>query len=228
MANLLTTLRLALLFVFVGMSYAAAPTWQLAAAPLLAVIFILDGVDGYVARRRNEQTEFGALYDIAADRVVEYVLWIVAAHLGLAPVWAAIIFCTRGVLVDVVRTHFARRGQTPFGMMHTRLGRWLVSGRLMRVTYAALKMTAFGWIFGTRALAALDPDRWGAWAAVEWVTLSLVTAAVCLCVVRGVPVLIDAMLAVRAEHAARRIPRTVRQEKPRVAGERRARLTPDT
>lgn len=199
MANGFTTLRLGLLFVLVGLASAGSPTMQMAGAPLLAVLFILDGVDGYVARRRNEATEFGALYDIAADRLVEYALWIVACDLGFVAVWVPILFCTRGVLVDLIRTHFARHGQTPFGMMHTRLGRWLVAGRFMRIGYAAVKMFAFGWVFLILPIPELYPSLWRQWASPALVVLNvLVASAVVLCVARGVPVIVDAVLALRA------------------------------
>jgi len=37
----------------------------------IAVIFILDAVDGIVARRRDETSQTGAFLDTTADRVVE-------------------------------------------------------------------------------------------------------------------------------------------------------------
>ena len=51
----------------------------------------LDGVDGYVARKRNETSVFGSIFDIAIDRVVENVLWVVLADLGLAEEQVAFI-----------------------------------------------------------------------------------------------------------------------------------------
>src|SRR3546814_3442538 len=59
----------------VAMAYWAPPRWQLLDPPLLLLIISLDGLDGWVARRRGETSVFGAVFDIAADRVVEAVLW---------------------------------------------------------------------------------------------------------------------------------------------------------
>lgn len=42
----------------------------------IALIFILDAVDGYVARRSHTTSVFGAVFDIAADRIIENVFWI--------------------------------------------------------------------------------------------------------------------------------------------------------
>ena len=85
MANLITLLRFLLLFLLVAMAYWASPHLQMINAPLLVLIIALDGLDGWVARRRGETSVFGSIFDIAVDRVVENVLWIVLGDLGLDP-----------------------------------------------------------------------------------------------------------------------------------------------
>lgn len=192
MANHITTLRLALLFIAVLVAYFAPPLWQLANVPLLIVIFVLDAVDGWVARVRHEESLFGAIYDIAADRVVENVLWIVCAHLQLVPVWVALVFITRGILVDAVRSVGASQGKTPFSLTITRLGHELVGGRTMRIVYAAIKATAFAWLFLLQPLPALYPDEWAQWGSqLQRVTDVLIYLAVFLCLARGLPVLLE-------------------------------------
>lgn len=191
MANLTTTLRLVLLFVLVGMIYAAGPMWQLLDMPLVALIFILDGVDGYVARKRGEATAFGAVYDIAADRVIENVLWIVLSDLGFVPVWVPIVFITRSFLVDVTRSKAAKGGRTPFEMLRSPVGRFLVAGRTVRLAYGFSKALAFGWILLIQPLAALEAHPWIASEGCNVVTRVLVYSAVSLCLVRGVPVIIE-------------------------------------
>ena len=87
MANLITLGRFILLIVLVILAYAPNPKLQLINCPLLVIVFILDGVDGYVARKRKEESLFGAIFDIAIDRVVENVLWVVLVDLRIIPVW---------------------------------------------------------------------------------------------------------------------------------------------
>jgi CDP-diacylglycerol---glycerol-3-phosphate 3-phosphatidyltransferase len=65
---------------------------------------------------------FGSIYDIAANRVVENVLWVVLANLDLVPVWVALVFVTRGILVDAVRSVGASHGSSPFSLTRPRLG----------------------------------------------------------------------------------------------------------
>lgn len=195
MANLITTIRFALLFVLVASAYYAAPEWQLLNAPLLLLIIVLDGVDGYVARRRGETSAFGAIFDIAVDRVVENVLWVVLAHLDLVPIWVAIVFITRGSIVDSIRYAAISGGQSAFGMMRSRLGRFLVAGRFMRGFYGALKAVTFGWIFLIQPWPLLDPDSWAAWSApVGVVTVTLVDLTVAVCILRGVPVVAEFLM----------------------------------
>jgi CDP-diacylglycerol--glycerol-3-phosphate 3-phosphatidyltransferase len=189
MANLITCGRFALLFVLVYLAYRASPAWQLLNAPLLLFIIALDGLDGYVARRRGEASVFGAIFDIAVDRVVENVLWVVLAHLGLVPIWVAIVFITRGCIVDSIRYAALSRGETAFDMMRSRWGRILVAGRWMRGLYGTLKAVTFGWIFLIQPWPQLDPDLWAAWSGpIGSVTAALVLASVAMCLIRGVPV----------------------------------------
>lgn len=192
MANLITAGRLVLLFIVVALAYRAPAAWRLAAAPLLILTFALDGVDGWVARRRGEVSLFGAAFDIAADRIVENVLWVALADLDLVPVWIAFVFLTRSFLVDSMRAHAASRGETAFGMMRTRVGRFLVAGRFMRAFYATTKATVFCWILLLEPVSELSPGllaRWGT--ALDVVTAGLTGAALFLCLARGLPVLAE-------------------------------------
>lgn len=191
MANAITLARLALLFVLVAMAYWAPPRWQLLDPPLLLLIISLDGLDGWVARRRGEASLFGAVFDIAADRVVEVVLWLVLADLGLVPIWVAILFVTRGVLVDSIRYARIASGGGVFDMT-SRIGRFLVAGRFMRGAYGALKAVAFGWLLMLQPWPRLDPGSWAEWLPLTTpVTAALVYACVALCLARGLPVIAE-------------------------------------
>jgi CDP-diacylglycerol--glycerol-3-phosphate 3-phosphatidyltransferase len=196
MANGITSLRLVMLFVLVWSAYRAPPEWQLLNAPLLVVIFLMDALDGWVARTRREETLFGSIYDIAADRVVENVLWIALADLDLVPVWVALVFVTRGILVDAVRSVGASHGRSPFSLTRSRLGRFLIAGRFMRAAYATVKALAFAWVLLVQPWPALMPEVWVEWQTpIARVTMMLVYAAVALCLARGLPVLYEFGLA---------------------------------
>jgi CDP-diacylglycerol--glycerol-3-phosphate 3-phosphatidyltransferase len=181
-----------LLLPLVAMIYLASPSWQLATVPLLAVIIGMDGLDGYVARKRREVSVFGSIFDIAVDRVIEYMLWAVLAHVGLVPMWVALVFIIRGTLVDSIRYAAIAEGETAFGMMRSPIGRFLVASRFMRGMYGTIKATAFGWLLLIQPLPDLAPAFWGDWSGpVGMITIILVYASVVVCLVRGVPVIVE-------------------------------------
>lgn len=192
MANLLTLIRFVLLFVLVALAYEAPPVVQLADVLLLILIIALDGLDGYVARRRGETSVFGSIFDIAVDRVVENVLWIVLANLNLVPIWVAIVFVTRSLLVDSIRGHAVSEGSTPFGMMRTAVGRFIVAGRFMRGLYGTVKAMAFGWLFFIQPWPEVFPALWARWSALFLgVADTLVYLSVAICIVRALPVIVE-------------------------------------
>lgn len=192
MANLITLARFLLLFLLVSLIYSASPQWQAINAPLLLVIVALDGLDGYVARLRGETSVFGSIFDIAVDRVIELILWVALGHIGLVPIWVAMVFIVRGIIVDSIRYAAIARGETAYGMMRSRWGRFLVAGKFMRGFYGTVKALAFSWVLALQPLPALAPDIWLRWSApMNAATVLLVGLSVLLCILRGLPVLVE-------------------------------------
>jgi CDP-diacylglycerol--glycerol-3-phosphate 3-phosphatidyltransferase len=157
MANLITAARVALLFITVGFIYLSLPhgsapgepLWALVAAVLTALVFIGDAIDGLVARARGEASETGAVIDIAGDRVVENVYWVVFAHIGLLSVWFPLVQLVRSFAVDAVRSLALKQGRTAFGektMMQSPLGTWLAASRFHRGLYGSAKVVTFIWL----------------------------------------------------------------------------------
>lgn len=200
MANLITLSRILLLFLLVGLVYQTGSYVQFLGLPILIAIFVTDGLDGFVARKRGESSLFGALFDIAVDRIVENVLWVVFADLALVPIWVPIVFIVRGSIVDSVRAHGASQGLTPFGMMHSAFGRFLVAGRFMRIAYAVVKAVAFGWIVLFQPVQTLFPGFWAVWGpSLEGVTHGLIYLTVAFNLARGLPVVFE--FALQEAHA---------------------------
>jgi CDP-diacylglycerol--glycerol-3-phosphate 3-phosphatidyltransferase len=195
MANLVTLLRLLLVFVISSLALYATPQWQLLNLPLVILCISLDALDGFVARIRHEVTVFGAIFDIAVDRVVEIVLWLVLAKLNLVSVWIAIIFVTRGILVDSLRNQNATAEVAPFNTMRTAIGKYLVASRFMRFFYALIKLITFAWLLFIPPFMVIWPVAWlshaGLW---SFVTDVLVYITLFLCLVRGLPVFVEVVM----------------------------------
>jgi CDP-diacylglycerol--glycerol-3-phosphate 3-phosphatidyltransferase len=199
MANTITLARLPFLVVIVTLLYLDVPQIHVVTAGLVLLLILMDTLDGMIARRRREVGMLGSKLDIAVDRIVEMVLWVVYANLGLIPVAVPIIVIIRGGLVDTVRSFSLVWGETSFGMMRTRLGQWLVGGSVMRTLYGLVKAIAFCTLalaLGLRGLWAGTSRADGA-EAVYLVAVIASWTAVAICLVRGIPVLWEARTRLR-------------------------------
>lgn len=200
MANLVTLSRLLLLLVVVVLLYQPPGPAQLVAFGLLLIIFFSDALDGHIARKRNETSLLGALFDIAGDRIVELALWIVYADLGLVPIWVPLVFVVRGVAVDAIRGSSATaEGVAPFNLSKSVAARFLVRGRFVRGLYAAVKGAAFCSLALVMSLPVTFPGFWDL-TRIFWTGLASfsVYTSVLLCILRGAPVIIEFVLAQRA------------------------------
>jgi CDP-diacylglycerol--glycerol-3-phosphate 3-phosphatidyltransferase len=193
MANLVTLSRLVLLLIVVWVFYLPPSPWEFANFFLIILIFVSDGLDGYIARKRNETSLFGALFDIGGDRIVELTLWIVTADIDLVPVWVPLVFIIRGVTVDTIRSSNAvAQGLAPFALMRSPLGKFIVAGKFMRTLYAVVKASAFAGLALQRPFPMFLPTLWGYLGAfLTWLTYFCVYASVVLCIARGLPVIAE-------------------------------------
>lgn len=199
MANLITLGRLVLLFLTLGLLYSGSAALALTALLLTIVIFAADGLDGWVARRRGSDSQFGAIFDIAGDRVVENAYWIVFANLQLVPVAFPLIVMTRGFAVDSLRSLSYGEGKTAFGsstMMRSALTRWLTGSRFMRGLYGVAKAVAFCFLCGVVAAQVAPDSLLGRVYAVDVVRVlgwTVVYGTLALTIVRGLPVIYDSI-----------------------------------
>jgi CDP-diacylglycerol--glycerol-3-phosphate 3-phosphatidyltransferase len=205
MANLITVGRLALLFGVIWLLYVGNVQVITLCMVLIIVVFASDGVDGWVARRRGSTSTFGAVFDIAGDRIVENALWVVFADLNLLPIWVPLLVMTRGFVVDGLRSVSYADGMTAFGdqnMMRSSLTQWLTAGRFMRGFFGWAKAAAFVFLAGLEGdrhrdaegtfIGALYGQDWYLW--FGW---SLVVLSIALTIIRGLPVVFDALAMLR-------------------------------
>ena len=188
MANFITIFRVFLMFIGVYLVMAqqgnfTAYVWALI---LTILAFALDGVDGYVARKFHEESKLGALLDIMSDRIVENTFWIVFAVLGWLSVLFPLIALTRGFVTDTIRSAAMEKGLTPFGMQRNPICKWITGSKFMRITYAVAKELAFIVIIASKIPNLPNADL------VFTVGYWLAVIAIVFCVVRGLPVIIEA------------------------------------
>jgi cardiolipin synthase len=157
--NLFTLLRLLCLPLFLWLLF-ELPSRQ-AAAWLLGGLGATDWVDGYLARRLGQTSEFGKKFDPTVDRVL-FVLAIVAIIVNDAiPLWFAVAVLARevavGASVAVATLAFGmqRFDVTWWGKTATFLLMFAVPGFLMGHSSVpgADGFTVAAWIFGIPGLA---------------------------------------------------------------------------
>ena len=131
----------------------------------IAIIFALDALDGYIARKCNETSEIGAVLDTVADRIVENTFWIYFTTIGLIPLWIPITVMARGFVTDSLQRYVTRPSR---GWI-----RALTGSRTSRALYGAIKMLTFLYLANVNVFEGTVPPHWG-------VILATITVAFCL------------------------------------------------
>lgn len=75
----------------------------LAAALVFTILAATDGVDGYLARSRNEITTFGKFADPLADKLLVTAALLALIEIGAMPAWIALIIIAREFVISGLR-----------------------------------------------------------------------------------------------------------------------------
>lgn len=105
----LSILRILLTFVIMGLVLVPNLSVKVAALFVFVIAAFTDWLDGYLARRHQQETPLGALLDPIADKVLVLGLFIVFVQLHVVPAWMVIVILLREFLITGVRLVAARR-----------------------------------------------------------------------------------------------------------------------
>jgi CDP-diacylglycerol---glycerol-3-phosphate 3-phosphatidyltransferase len=114
LANQLTLLRILLIPLFVGAFYLPFSWAHLATALIFSLAAITDWADGYVARKYNQFTPFGAFLDPVADKLMVAIALLLLVTLHHDSAWfvvAAAIIVGREIIISALREWMAELGQ---------------------------------------------------------------------------------------------------------------------
>jgi len=102
-ANKLTLFRMLLIPAFLVVLYIGFFGSQYVAMVIFVAAGLTDIADGYIARKRNEVTDFGKLMDPLADKILVLAAMLWFLEQGVMPAWAVLIVVVREFLVTALR-----------------------------------------------------------------------------------------------------------------------------
>ncbi|MCL2402434.1 MAG: CDP-diacylglycerol--glycerol-3-phosphate 3-phosphatidyltransferase [Oscillospiraceae bacterium] len=102
-ANKLTMFRIILIPIFLAVLYIGFPGSNYVAMAIFIVAELTDFADGYIARSRNQVTDFGKFMDPLADKVLVFAAMIWFVERGIMPAWAVLIVIIREFMVTALR-----------------------------------------------------------------------------------------------------------------------------
>jgi cardiolipin synthase len=167
--NLLTWLRIVLIPLFVGIfyfekSWVSIPNQNLVATVIFTGAAITDWLDGWLARRWNQTSAFGAFLDPVADKLMVAAALIILVQLGRLDAIIALIIIGREITISALREWMAKIGEA----------RSVAVSALGKVKTVS-QMLAIPLLLYHDELGAFDPQRWGTWLIYIAAVLTLVS-----------------------------------------------------
>ena len=109
-ANIATISRVVLIPVVIYCYHLDMPSSHFLAAILFSIASLTDWLDGFLARKLNQGSEFGAFLDPVADKLLVAIILVMLVSVYPALLLAASIIIAREILVSALREWMAANG----------------------------------------------------------------------------------------------------------------------
>jgi cardiolipin synthase (CMP-forming) len=170
--TLMTWTRIVAIPLIVGVFYLPDSWAGMADKNLIAtVMFVLfaatDWLDGYLARKLNQTSSFGAFLDPVADKFLVCASLLVLVHLNRADVFVGLIIIGREIAISALREWMAQIGASRSVAVHM-IGKLKTVGQMVAIPFLLFDGILFG---------MLDTRLWGTvliWIAAVLTVLSMV------------------------------------------------------
>jgi CDP-diacylglycerol--glycerol-3-phosphate 3-phosphatidyltransferase len=153
--TLMTWTRIIAIPLIVGVFYVNLPTAQanLIATVMFVVFAATDWLDGYLARKLNQTSSFGAFLDPVADKFLVCASLLVLVHLQRADVFVALIIIGREIAISALREWMALIGATKSVAVHM-LGKVKTTVQMIAIPFL---------LYDGRLFDVIDTHLWGTW-----------------------------------------------------------------
>ncbi len=153
--TLLTWARIAAIPLIIGVYYLG---WEMSTKNLVAtVLFVLfaatDWLDGYLARKLNQQSAFGAFLDPVADKFLICACLLVLLGEGRVDTLVALIIIGREIAISALREWMAQIGASRSVAVHM-LGKLKTMSQMVAIPFL---------LFDGRLFGLVDTRLWGQW-----------------------------------------------------------------
>ena len=151
----MTWTRIAAIPLIVGVFYLpiSAATQNLLASVMFVVFAATDWLDGYLARKLNQTSSFGAFLDPVADKFLVCAALLVLVHLQRADVFEALIIIGREIAISALREWMAQIGASKSVAVHM-IGKIKTSVQMVAIPFLLYDGLLFG---------VVDTHVWGTW-----------------------------------------------------------------
>ena len=151
----MTWTRIVAIPLIVGIFYLdiSPATKNLTATVMFVVFAATDWLDGYLARKLNQMSSFGAFLDPVADKFLVCASLLVLVDLQRADVFVALIIIGREIAISALREWMAMIGATKSVAVHM-IGKVKTSVQMVAIPFLLYDGTLFG---------TVNTHLWGTW-----------------------------------------------------------------
>ena len=153
--TLMTWTRIVAIPLIVGVFYAPLEpaTRNLIATVMFIVFAATDWLDGFLARKLNQTSAFGAFLDPVADKFLVCASLLVLVHMQRADVFVALIIIGREIAISALREWMAQIGASKSVAVHM-IGKLKTTVQMIAIPFLLYDGQLFG---------VIDTGVWGTW-----------------------------------------------------------------
>jgi len=163
--TLFTWARIVAIPLVVGVFYLDWPieTKNLFATVLFIVVALTDWLDGYLARKLNQTSSFGAFLDPVADKILVCAALLVLLELGRVNAMVGLVIVGREIAISALREWMAQIGASRSVAVHM-VGKLKTTVQMVAIPFL---------LFNGRVFGVIDTRLWGTWLIYAAVVLTI-------------------------------------------------------